>query len=119
MSDAELLADAPETPDHPSLLRPSMFFVGWWVSVVGGLALVGYALVQTVPALSGDKTTFWVIASLLLLFELSPVIVGGGYDSQGVATSDAFTFAILYLYGPWPAIALISCASLISEIVKH
>jgi diguanylate cyclase (GGDEF)-like protein len=60
-----------------------------------------------------------VIASLLLLFELSPVIVGSGYDSQGVATSDAFTFAILYLYGPWPAIALISSATLVSEMVKH
>ncbi len=119
MSDADLLADAPGPPDHPSLLRPSMFVLGWWVSVVGGLTLLGYALLQTVPALSGATPTFWVIASLLLLFELSPVIVGSGYDSQGVATSDAFTFAILYLYGPWPAIALISCASLVSEIVKH
>ena len=61
---------------------------------------------------------FWVIAGLLLLFELSPVIVGSGYDSQGVATSDAFTFAILYLYGPWPAIALLAAATLVSELIK-
>ncbi|HUV49138.1 MAG TPA: EAL domain-containing protein, partial [Actinomycetes bacterium] len=38
---------------------------------------------------------------------------------QGVATSDAFTFAILYLYGPWPAIALISAATLVSELVRR
>ncbi len=123
MSDDDVLDDAlddvPEAPDHPSLLRPSMFFAGWWISVVGGLALVGYALVQTVPALSRPHSAFWMIAGLLLMFELSPVIVGSGYDSQGVATSDAFTFAILYLYGPWPAIALISCATLVSEIVKR
>ncbi|MCZ3387060.1 MAG: diguanylate cyclase, partial [Actinomycetia bacterium] len=117
--DADLLADAPAPPEHANLLRPSMFAVGWWVSVVGGLALVGYALMQTLPVLDDASAAFWVIASLLLLFELSPVIVGSGYDSQGVATSDAFTFAILFLYGPWPAIALISCATLVSEMVKR
>ena len=83
-----------------------MFAAGWWISVVGGLALVAYALVQTIPALGDADAAFWVIAGLLLFFEFSPVIIGSGYDSQGVATSDAFTFAILYLYGPWPAIAL-------------
>ncbi len=110
---------APEEDERPSLLRPSMFAVGWWVSAVGGLALAGYAVVQTVPALGSVDQAFWVIAGLLVLFELSPVIVGGGYDSQGVATSDAFTFAVLDLYGPWPAIALTAASSLVSELVKR
>ncbi len=114
-----MATDEREGPDHPSLLRPSMFAVGWWVSVAGGLLLVGYAVAQTIPALPEADAAFWVIAGLLLLFEFSPVIIGSGYDSQGVATSDAFTFAVLYLYGPWPAIALISCATLVSELVKR
>ena len=101
-----------------SLLRPSMFAIGWWISIVAGLTLVGYALLETVPALGEADDAFWVIAGLLLLFEFSPVIVGSGYDSQGVATSDAFTFAILYLYGPWPAIALLAAATLVSELIK-
>ncbi len=119
MDDLEVSADGREVSDHPSLVRLSMFAAGWWISVVGGLVLVGYALLQTVPALPEADAAFWVIAGLLLLFEFSPVIIGSGYDSQGVATSDAFTFAILYLYGPWPAIALISCATLVSELVKR
>ena len=124
MSDVDLPADLNSPGDgagssHPSLLKPSMFFVGWWVSVVGGLTLVVYALGQTLPALGDADPAFWVIAGLLLLFEFSPVIIGSGYDSQGVATSDAFTFAILYLYGPWPAIALISAATLVSELVRR
>jgi diguanylate cyclase (GGDEF)-like protein len=119
MDDLEETADGREITDHPSLVRPSLFAAGWWVSVVGGLLLVGVALVETVPALPEAGAAFWVIAGLLLLFEFSPVIVGSGYDSQGVATSDAFTFAVLYLYGPWPAIALISSATLVSELVKR
>jgi diguanylate cyclase (GGDEF)-like protein len=96
-----------------------MFAAGWWLSVVGGLALVGFAVTQAVAGVPDAPAAFWMIAGLLILFELSPVIVGSGYDSQGVATSDAFAFAILYLYGPWPAITLIALSTLVSELVKR
>ncbi len=119
MDDADALLDAPDLPDRPPLLRPSMFAAGWWISIVAGLTLVGYAVLKTVPALGEADEAFWVIAGLLLLFELSPVIVGSGYDSQGVATSDAFTFAVLYLYGPWPGITLLAAATLVSELIKQ
>jgi diguanylate cyclase (GGDEF)-like protein len=119
MSDLDAAADAPPEPDHPNLLKPSMFAAGWWISVVGGLTLVGLALVQTLPNLADATLAFWMIAGLLFLFEFFPVIIGSGYDSQGVATSDAFVFATLYLFGPWPAIALISCATLGSEVAKR
>jgi diguanylate cyclase (GGDEF)-like protein len=121
-------SDLPELPpshsaeldaDHPSLLKPSMFAAGWWIAVVGGMTLVAFALFFTLPDLGEAELAFWMIAGLLFLFEFFPVIVGSGYDSQGVATSDAFVFATLYLFGPWPAIALISCATLGSEIAKR
>src|SRR4051812_41487608 len=118
MSDA-IADDVAGVPDRPSLVRPSMFAAGWWISVVGGLALVAFAFRETLPLLSHADAAFWMIAALLILFELSPVFIGSGYDSQGIATSDAFVFATLYLYGPWPAIALISCATLVSEILKR
>ena len=119
MADVDVLADDAVEPDRPSLLRPSMFAAGWWLSVVGGLGLVAYAATQAVAGVSEAEPAFWMIAGLLILFELSPVIVGSGYDSQGVATSDAFAFAILYLYGPWPAITLIALSTLVSELVKR
>jgi diguanylate cyclase (GGDEF)-like protein len=118
MSD-EMAVDVAGLPDRPSLVRPSMFAAGWWISVVGGLALVAFAFRETLPLLPDAEAAFWMIAGLLILFELSPVIIGSGYDSQGIATSDAFVFATLYLYGPWPAIALISCATLVSETLKR
>lgn len=118
MDDAETLDGARPPADHPSLIRPSMFAAGWWISVAGGLTLVGYALVVAIPELGSAEPAFWMMAGLLVLFELSPVIIGSGYDSEGVAISDAFVFAALYLYGPWPAIALISAATLVSEILK-
>jgi diguanylate cyclase (GGDEF)-like protein len=119
MADVDAPAHDAAEPDRPSLLKPSMFAAGWWLSVVGGLTLVGFAVTQAVPAVTDAEQAFWMIAGLLLLFELSPVIVGSGYDSQGVATSDAFAFAILYLYGPWPAITLIALSTLVSELVKR
>ena len=110
---------APVEPDRPSLLAPSMFAAGWWIAVLGGLTLVVLAFWHTVPQLGDATLAFWMIAGLLFLFEFFPVIVGSGYDSQGVATSDAFVFATLYLFGPWTAIALISAATLGSEIAKR
>ena len=111
--------DAPIEPDRPSLLRPSMFAAGWWIAVAGGLTLVVVAFWHTIPDLGDATLAFWMIAGLLFLFEFFPVIIGGGYDSEGVATSDAFVFATLYLFGPWTAIALISAATLGSEIAKR
>jgi diguanylate cyclase (GGDEF)-like protein len=112
-------AEADRESDHPNLLRPSMFALGWWISVIAGLSLVAVALWFTLPSLGEAELAFWMIAGLLFLFEFFPVIIGSGYDSEGVATSDAFVFATLYLYGPWPAIALISVATLFSEVAKR
>jgi diguanylate cyclase (GGDEF)-like protein len=120
-SAGDVVADdcAAAEPDRPSLLRPSMFAAGWWIAVAGGLTLVVLAFWHTIPDLGDATLAFWMIAGLLFLFEFFPVIVGGGYDSEGVATSDAFVFATLYLFGPWTAIALISAATLGSEIAKR
>jgi diguanylate cyclase (GGDEF)-like protein len=108
----------PPAPDRPPLNRWSLFAFGWWLAVAGGLPLVGFAVVQTVPLLAGADPAFWVIVGLVLLGELRPVITAGGYDPQGVVTSHAFVFAAMYLYGPWPAITFLSLATLMSEIAR-
>ena len=101
---------------RPSLVRWSMFAAGWWFSVVAGLSLVGYAVVQTVPKLPDAGAAFWVIVGLVVLGELRPVITAGGYNSEGVVTSHAFVFAAMYLYGPWPALTFLALATLMSQL---
>ncbi|MFZ0322917.1 MAG: EAL domain-containing protein [Actinomycetes bacterium] len=104
---------------RPSLLRLSRFAVFWWLSVLGGWSLLAVATSVTVPELGSAPVTVWVLAGFVVLGELLPVITAGGYDSQGVPTSHAFAFAVLYMYGPWPAIVLMAVGTLISEIVKR
>ena len=99
-------------------LRWSMFAAGWWFSVLLGLALVAVAVLETLPSLPQAPAAFWMIAGLILLGELRPVIVAGGYDPQGVVTSHAFVFAAIYLYGPWPGLSVLALATLFSEISR-
>ena len=84
----------------------------------GGL-LVVYAIGQTFSVLihtpPSEAKAFWGLAALVILGELWPVIAAGSSDPQGVVTSHAFVFAVLYLYGPWPAIALLAVGTLIAE----
>ncbi len=104
---------------RPSLVRPSGFAFFWNLSVWAGGLLVVFALAQTVSALAhtppSDAKAFWGLAALVILGELWPVIAAGSSDPQGVVTSHAFVFAVLYLYGPWPAITLLAVGTLISE----
>ncbi len=104
---------------RPSLVRLSRFAVFWWFSVAGGWALLGVAVWHTLPSLGGTGVTLWVLAGFVVLGELLPVITAGTYDSQGVATSQAFVFAVLYMYGPWPAIVLMGVGTLLAELVKR
>ena len=103
---------------RPSLLRPSRFALFWWGSVLGGWLLLAVALWQTVPHLSSAPVQLWVLAGFVILGELLPVITAGGYDPHGVPTSHAFVFAVLYMYGPWPAVVLMAVGTLLSEIVR-
>ena len=104
---------------RPSLVRPSSFAFFWNLSVWAGGVLVVYAISQTVGALvhtpPSDAKAFWGLAALVILGELWPVIAAGSSDPQGVVTSHAFVFAVLYLYGPWPAVALLAVGTLIAE----
>ena len=103
---------------RPSLGRASLFSCTWHMSVWGGWALVAVAAAKVQPLMGQMPTAFWVIAVLVLLGELRPVRTAGSYDSEGTVTSTAFVFAILYLWGLWPALLLQAVVTVTSELVK-
>jgi diguanylate cyclase (GGDEF)-like protein len=100
---------------RPSFFTPSLFSVVWWGSVLIGWALVvvaGYE-VATAPMRSAGAPLAMTIV-LVMVVELRPLVQGRGHDPQGVVMSTAFTVAILFLWGPWPAILAVSLATLTS-----
>ena len=58
---------------------------------------------------------FAVVAGLVVLLELRPVVTAGAYDPQGVTVSTAFVFAILFYWGPWPALIVHAVGILVGE----
>jgi diguanylate cyclase (GGDEF)-like protein len=80
------------------------------------VALAAWKVQAVMPHM---PAAFWVIAALVLLGELRPVRTAGFFDPQGIVTSTAFVFAIMYLWGLWPAILLQAVATTASELAKH
>jgi diguanylate cyclase (GGDEF)-like protein len=62
---------------------------------------------------------FAVVAGLVVLLELRPVVTAGAYDPQGVTVSTAFVFAILFYWGPWPALIVHVIGVLTGEMGKR
>ncbi len=108
-----------ELSTRPSLARWSLFSLTWHFAVWVGWALVVVAAVKVQPIMGEMPAAFWVVAALVLLGELRPVRTAGAYDSQGTVTSTAFVFAIMYMWGLWPALLLQAGVTVTSELVKR
>jgi diguanylate cyclase (GGDEF)-like protein len=106
-------------PARPSLARRSLFSLTWHLSVWVGWALVVVAAVKVQPLMGAMPASFWVVAALVLLGELRPVRTAGSWDAQGTVTSTAFVFAIMYMWGLWPALLLQAGVTVTSEMVKR
>jgi diguanylate cyclase (GGDEF)-like protein len=93
-----------------------MFTAFWYPSVLLGWSALVLA-VHAVLTSSLDKAgaALAMTAVLLVVLELRPLIQGRGHDPQGVVMSTAFACAILFLWGPWPAIAVVSIASFAAD----
>ena len=99
---------------------------GWWfwawVAFCGLLAVLLLGL--SVSRLTADEAValgapFALIAGLVLIAELRPVVTAGAYDPQGVTISTAFVFAILFYWGPWPALLVHGIGVVLGEIAKR
>jgi len=104
---------------RPSLSHWSLFNVAWHSSVWLGWGLIAAAAYLAQPQLAKVTASFWVIAALVLLGELRPLKTAGGYHPQGIVTSTAFVFAMLYLWGPWVALLLQAGATVVSQMSKR
>jgi diguanylate cyclase (GGDEF)-like protein len=105
---------------RPPLFRLALYSVTWHASVWGGGGVLVYAFLEAPPAsLVELGPAFLLISSLLILGELRPVVTAGRADPQGVVTSQAFVFAILYVWGLWPAVVVQGIAAIIGELSKR
>ncbi|MGI8664828.1 MAG: putative bifunctional diguanylate cyclase/phosphodiesterase [Jatrophihabitans sp.] len=102
---------------RPSFSLPSLFTLFWYPSVVFGWGLLAVAI-ETVATstLAKAGAPLAMTAALLVLLELRPLVQGWGHDPQGVVMSTAFACAILFLWGLWPAVVVVSIASLASDL---
>jgi diguanylate cyclase (GGDEF)-like protein len=88
-----------------------------WYGCVGlGWSLIAVAAwkVVTTPGLE-LAPAFVMIATLAVLLELLPLVQGRGHDPQGVVMSTAFSAALLFVWGVWPAVLIIAIASVIAD----
>jgi hypothetical protein len=89
--------------------------LAWLAVVLPGLALVVVAAVQTLTHLSALPTAFWVIAVQAVFFEYRPILATR-QQPEGVLLSTAFLFALLFLWGAWPALMVMAVANLLAAV---
>jgi diguanylate cyclase (GGDEF)-like protein len=99
---------------------------GWWFwAWIGFCGLIAVTVLATAASrLTWDEylalgAPFALIAGLVLIAEMRPVVTAGAYDPQGVTISTAFVFAILFYWGPWPALLVHGAGVMLGEIAKR
>jgi diguanylate cyclase (GGDEF)-like protein len=106
--------------DHGLVLsRLSLSSATWWSGAIAGTALLLLAVVRGGPHLALGGPALAMTAALLLVLELRPIIASGRYDPHGVTLSTAFVFALLFMWGLWPAVIAQSLATFASETRKR
>lgn len=102
---------------RPSFRTLSLFTLSLYPSVILGWGLLAYAVrAVAVSSLGAAGAPLVMTAILLVVLELRPLVQGRGHDPQGVVMSTAFTCAILFLWGPWPAMVAVSIASMAADV---
>ncbi len=105
------------TRDRPRLISRSEFSLVWVLTVVTGWILLVVAVLEvSQSSLRPGGAPLIMTATLLVLLELLPLVQGRGHDPQGVVMSTAFVCAMLFLWGPWPAILVVTIAALASDV---
>jgi diguanylate cyclase (GGDEF)-like protein len=103
----------------PSPFSRSLFALLLWAATLAGGAVLVVAVVGMVHA--GDVSepvALAALAALVVFGELRPVVTSRSYG-EGTTPSIAFTFAIMFLWGPWPAILAQALATLVADLTSR
>jgi diguanylate cyclase (GGDEF)-like protein len=99
-----------------SLRTISMSSITWYASVAVGWTLIAYAVYRLAVTPEVDMVAeLAMTACLLIALELLPLVQGRGHDPQGVVMSTPFGCAMLFIWGPWPAILMVAIASIAAD----
>jgi GGDEF domain-containing protein len=109
-------------PDDTSTrnVAPRLSIVTFWghlgAVALAGLVLAAYEIAGThLRDFSVMGPRFYVVALLLVLFELRPLITAGAIDGNGVTPSTSFVFALLMTFGLAPAILMQVVATMLAD----
>ncbi|MGB7980883.1 MAG: EAL domain-containing protein [Candidatus Nanopelagicales bacterium] len=100
---------------------PAVFVLGWTGSVVFGWGLAVLAVIQLrhLTELPPEYLPpLLTLATLVFIAELRPLVMTQ-IEGDPISISGAFIFAVLYIWGPWPALVLVAGAVMISELVAR
>ncbi len=95
------------------------FAVVLWSTIVAGWLLLGAAALAMVRADGASRpVALAALAALVVFGELRPVVTTRSYG-EGTTPSIAFTFAIMFIWGPAPAILAQALASLVADVTAR
>jgi diguanylate cyclase (GGDEF)-like protein len=107
--------------DAGALARGAFAYRLWACLLAGGVVLA-VAVVQLVAVVVGPGATEPValvaLVALVVFGELRPVVTSRSYG-EGTPPSIAFTFAILFIWGPAPAIVAQCLAALVAALAAR
>ena len=108
-------------PDHspPTPLTPALFAALLWSALLAGAGVLGLALNGLAAGgVIGESGALLALIALVVFGELRPVVTSRSYG-EGITLSIAFTFAILFLWGPWPGLLAQALASVLSDLAAR
>jgi diguanylate cyclase (GGDEF)-like protein len=101
--------------------HPAVFRTTWFLSAIGGCTVALFALAKLPRDINDLRAEdaiepLVMMAILVVVTELRPIMMNR-FESDPISISQAFAFATLYLWGPWPALVLMAGAILMSELL--
>jgi diguanylate cyclase (GGDEF)-like protein len=110
-------AGPPPAPPSPLSRTPFAFLL--WSCIVVGWAALAVSVAELVIADGVSSPAAMLALMALVVFgELRPVVTSRSYG-EGITPSIAFTFAILFVWGPWPALIAQALASLVADVAAR
>ncbi len=116
MPDSGTDGSAPAPPGPFS--RTVFALLLWTTAAAGGLVLVASAVGMARAGGVAKPVALAALAALVVFGELRPVVTSRSYG-EGTTPSIAFTFAIMFLWGPWPAILAQGLASVVADVTTR